>query len=451
METVWNNMKTVLKDVMDKKNFSLWVKPLQFLDADEGTIYLGCPNKFSRNWVQENYSSLFQSQLSTVGCNDHKVIFKILPHKESIKPNHNGGNGNGRQLILPNMPKKIRAGEKYLNARFTFNKFVVGECNEFAYSVSKALANGSHSPYSSLFLMAQTGLGKSHLIQAIGNTILQKKPSAKVLYITTEDFTNEMIYALKNNLITQFKNKYRKVCDVLLLEELHFLSGKEKTQTEISYTLDSLFNDEKMVIFTSPLMPEEIPNMKKMLISRFTSGVITSIKKPDFHTRLSILKQKALEREISLPEDVACFMAENLTQDVRQLEGSLDSLKAISFFLKKEIKLDLTKEIVKQLIPAKHLARVEDIQKIVCKYFKIDRDVLKSKSRKKIITYPRSIAIYLCRRYTDKSLESIGRSFNRNHSTVLYDEEKINKNIKIDNDLRREVEFLCRQIEDRIA
>ena len=451
METVWNNVKTVLKEVMDKKNFSLWVKPLQFLDADESTIYLGCPNKFSRNWVQENYSSLFQSQLSTVGCNDHKVIFKILPHKESIKRNHNGGNGNGRQLILPNMPKKIRAGEKYLNARFTFNKFVVGECNEFAYSVSKALANGSHSPYTSLFLMAQTGLGKSHLIQAIGNTILQKKPSAKVLYITTEDFTNEMIYALKNNLITQFKNKYRKVCDVLLLEELHFLSGKEKTQTEISYTLDSLFNDEKMVIFTSPLMPEEIPNMKKMLISRFTSGVITSIKKPDFHTRLSILKQKALEREISLPEDVACFMAENLTQDVRQLEGSLDSLKAISFFLKKEIKLDLTKEIVKQLIPAKHLARVEDIQKIVCKYFKIDRDVLKSKSRKKIITYPRSIAIYLCRRYTDKSLESIGRSFNRNHSTVLYDEEKINKNIKIDNDLRREVEFLCRQIEDRIA
>ena len=451
MEKVWNNMKTVLKDVMDKKNFSLWVKPLQFLDADESTIYLGCPNKFSRNWVQENYSSLFQSQLSTVGCNDHKVIFKILPHKESIKRNHNGGNGNGRQLILPNMPKKIRAGEKYLNARFTFNKFVVGECNEFAYSVSKALANGSHSPYTSLFLMAQTGLGKSHLIQAIGNTILQKKPSAKVLYITTEDFTNEMIYALKNNLITQFKNKYRKVCDVLLLEELHFLSGKEKTQTEISYTLDSLFNDEKMVIFTSPLMPEEIPNMKKMLISRFTSGVITSIKKPDFHTRLSILKQKALEREISLPEDVACFMAENLTQDVRQLEGSLDSLKAISFFLKKEIKVDLAKEIVKQLIPAKHLARVEDIQKIVCKYFKIDRDVLKSKSRKKIITYPRSIAIYLCRRYTDKSLESIGRSFNRNHSTVLYDEEKINKNIKIDNDLRREVEFLCRQIEDRIA
>jgi len=451
METVWNNIKIVLKEVMDKKNYSLWVKPLQLLDSDEGTICLGCPNKFSRNWVQENYSSLFQSQLSKLGLNDPKVIFKILPPRELIKLNPNGGNGNGRQLSLPNIPKKIRAGEKYLNARFTFDRFVVGECNEFAYSISKALANGSHCPYSSLFLMAQTGLGKSHLIQAIGNTILQKKPMAKVLYITTEDFTNEMIYALRNNIITQFKNKYRKVCDVLLLEELHFLSGKEKTQIELGYTLDSLFNDEKMVIFTSPLMPEEIPNMKKMLISRFTSGVITSIKKPGFHTRLNILKQKALEREISLPEDVACFMAENLTQDIRQLEGSLDSLKAISFFLKKEIKVDLAKEIVKQLIPSKHLATVEDIQKIVCKYFKIDRDALKSKSRKKIIAYPRSIAIYLCRRYTDKSLESIGRSFNRNHSTVLYDEEKIKKNIKIDDGVRREVEFLCRQIEDRTA
>lgn len=451
METVWNNIKIVLKEVMDKKNYSLWVKPLQLLDSDEGTICLGCPNKFSRNWVQENYSSLFQSQLSKLGLNDPKVIFKILPPRELIKLNPNGGNGNGRQLSLPNIPKKIRAGEKYLNARFTFDRFVVGECNEFAYSISKALANGSHCPYSSLFLMAQTGLGKSHLIQAIGNTILQKKPMAKVLYITTEDFTNEMIYALRNNIITQFKNKYRKVCDVLLLEELHFLSGKEKTQIELGYTLDSLFNDEKMVIFTSPLMPEEIPNMKKMLISRFTSGVITSIKKPGFHTRLNILKQKALEREISLPEDVACFMAENLTQDIRQLEGSLDSLKAISFFLKKEIKVDLAKEIVKQLIPSKHLETVEDIQKIVCKYFKVDRDALKSKSRKKIIAYPRSIAIYLCRRYTDKSLESIGRSFNRNHSTVLYDEEKIKKKIKIDDGVRREVEFLCRQIEDRTA
>ncbi len=451
MQTDWNHVKEFLKEVMDEKSYSLWVKPLQFIDSGEGTICVGCPNKFSRNWVQENYSSLFHSQLSKAGLSDHKLILKVLPNRELNKLLPYGGNGNGKQLTIPNMPKKIRVGEKYLKARFTFDKFVVGECNEFAYLVSQALADDSNFSYSSLFLLAKTGLGKSHLIQAIGNSILQKKPTAKVLYITTEDFTNEMIYALKNNQIEQFKNKYRKVCDVLLLEELHFLGGKEKTQIELGYTLDSLFNDEKRVIFTSPLKPEEMPGMKKMLISRLDSGVMTSIEKPEFHTRLKILKQKAIERKISLPEDVAHFLAENVTQDIRQLEGSLDSLNASSFFLKKKMNIDLATEIVKQLIPAKHLARVEDIQKIVCKYFKIDIEALKSKSRKKIISYPRKIAIYLSRKYTDKSLEFIGRSFNRNHSTVLYDEEKIKKNIKIDSSIRREVEFLCLQIEDRIA
>jgi len=451
METVWNHVKELLKEVMDEKSYYLWVKPLKFLDSGEGTICLGCPNKFFRNWVQENYSSLFHGQLSKAGLNDHKLILKVLPNRELNKHMPSGGNGNGKQLNIPNIPKRIRVGEKYLNARFTFDKFVVGECNEFAYLVSKALADGSHCPSRSLILLAKTGLGKSHLIQAIGNSILRKKPTAKVLYITTEDFTNEMVFALKNNLIDRFKNKYRKVCDILLLEELHFLSGKEKTQIELSYTLDSLYNDEKKVIFTSPLMVEEIPNMKKMLVSRLTSGVITSIEKPGFHTRLEILKQEARERKVLLPEDVACFLAENATQDIRQLEGILASLGAISFYLKKEINMDLAKETVKQLIPAKHLATVEDIQKIVCKYFKIDMEALKSRSRKKIITYPRCIAIYLCRRYTDKSLESIGHSFNRNHSTILYDYEKIKKKIKIEESIRKEVEFLCRQIEDKIV
>ena len=450
METVWNHVKGFLKEAMDEKSYSLWVKPLQFLDSGENTISLGCPNKFSRNWVQDNYSSLFHRQFSKAGLDDHKLILKVLPQRELSKLLPNEGNGNGKQLTLPNMPRKISGGAKYLNARFTFDKFVVGECNEFAYSVSKAIADGSHCLSRCIFLLAKTGLGKSHLIQAIGNSILQKRPAAKVLYITTEDFTNEMVFALRNNLIDQFKNKYRKVCDILLLEGVHFLSGKEKTQIELSYTLDSLFNDEKKVIFTSPLTLEEIPGMKKMLISRLNSGVMTSIEKPGFHTRLEILQQKARERKISLPEDVACLLAENITQDIRQLEGILASLEAVSFYLKKEINIDLAKETVKQLIPAKYLATIEDIQKIVCKYFKIDTEALRSKSRKKIISYPRCVAIYLCRRYTDKSLESIGRSFKRNHSTILYDYEKTKKNIRTDESIRREVEFLCRQIEDRV-
>jgi chromosomal replication initiator protein len=351
---------------------------------------------------------------------------------------------------LPNMPTKARAGDRFLNERFTFDKFVVGQSNEFAYQVSKALANDSSSPYCSLLLLGQTGLGKSHLAQSIGNSILKKKPMARVNYITAEDFTNEMIFALKNNMIDQFKTKYRKSCDVLLLEELHFLSGKEKTQIELGYTLDSLFTDGKKVIFTSSLPVEEIPNMKKMLTSRLSAGVLTSIERPGFQTRLDILKRKAEERNISLPDNVACYLAENLTQDVRQLEGALVSLDAISFFLKREINLNLAKETLKQILPDKPLLTIKDIQDMVCKYFKLDIDALTSKSRKKLISYPRSTAIYLCREYTDSSLEHIGRSFNRNHSTVLYDYEKIKKHIQMDESVRKEVEFLSRNIKDRL-
>jgi chromosomal replication initiator protein len=435
---------------MDDKSYAMWVKPLKFLGAGKTTISLGCPNKFSRDWLKENYELLLHSELAKTGLNGHKLVFKVLSPKDLGTP-PKGGNGNGKQLILPHMPEKMRAGVKYLNARFNFENFVVGESNEFAYSVSKALANECRCPYNCLFLLAKTGLGKSHLIQAIGNTILKKRPSARVFYVTTEDFTNEMICALRNNQIEEFKNKYRRLCDVLLLEELHFLSGKEKTQIELGYTLDSLFNDQKMVILSSPLVPEEIPHMKKMLTSRFTSGVMTTIEKPGFQTRLEILKQKAKEQQIALPNDVATFLAEHITEDVRYLEGSLVSLKAISFFLKKKITIDLAKDAVKRLMPAKKIATIDDIQKVVCKYFKIDTEVLISKSRKKIISYPRSLAIYLCRKYTDKSLEFIGRCFNRNHSTVLYEDEKIKKDITIDETVRKEVEFLCRQIEDKVA
>jgi chromosomal replication initiator protein len=449
MEAAWNQVREALKGVMDEKSFTFWVKPLKLLDSDERVTRLGCPNRFFRNWIKENYSALFHSQFSRLGLKGHKVTFKVLPHRDLLDHKPHGGNGNGKQLLLPNIPVKARAGDRYLIERFTFDKFVVGESNEFAYSVSKALANDASCPYSSLLLLGQTGLGKSHLAQAIGNSILKKKPTLRVHYITAEEFTNEMIFALKNNLIDQFKTKYRRACDVLLLEELHFLSGKEKTQIELGYTLDALFTDRKKVIFTSSLPLEEIPKMKKMLTSRLSSGVLTSIEKPGFQTRLDILKQKAVERSISLPDEVAFYLAENLTQDVRQLEGALVSLEAISFFLKKEINLDLSRETLKQILPAKPLATIKEIQGVVCKYFKVDLEALKSKSRKKFISYPRSAAIYLCREYTDSSLERIGLSFNRNHSTVLYDYEKIKKNIKIDESVRKEVEFLSRKIEDR--
>jgi chromosomal replication initiator protein len=451
METIWSSVKEDLKRVIDEKSYSLWVKPLKYLHSSGKNICLECSNNFSRDWIQEHYSSIIYDQLYGAGIKDHKLIFKVSSAKKQSESENSIDNIIGRQLSIPNMPKKTRNGEVVLNKRFTFDKFVVGECNEFAYSVSKALANDSHMSYSSLFLLSETGLGKSHLIQSIGNSILNEKPEKKVLYATLEEFTNEMVLSLKSKSIEQFKNKYRKSCDVLLLEGMHFLSGKKKTQAELSYTLDSLFNDGKKVIFTSPLAPKEIPDMESMLSSRLASGIITNIAKPDFLTRLKILKQKTAEKKITIPEDVAGYLAENLINDIRQIEGALDYLKANSLLMKRKIGMGLAKEIVKHIAPFKKIVMIDDIQEIVCKYFRITPDELKSKSRKKIFTYPRSIVIYLCRKYTDKSLKYIGGLLNRNHTTVLYDDEKIKSGMKNKDAVRKEVAFLCRQIESKMA
>jgi len=451
METIWNSVKEDLKGVIDEKSYSLWVKPLKYLNLSGKNICLECPNNFSRDWIQEHFSSIIYDKLYGAGIKGHKLIFKVSSAKRQSGSGISIDNINERQLNIPNMPKKIGCGAGVLSKRFTFDKFVVGECNEFAYSVSKALANDSHMSYSSLFLLSETGLGKSHLIQSIGNSILNKKPEKKVLYVTLEEFTNEMVLSLKGKSIEKFKNKYRKSCDVLLLEGMHFLSGKKKIQTELSYTLDSLFNDGKKVIITSPLAPKEIPEMESMLSSRLASGIITNITKPGFSTRLEILKQKTAERKISIPKEIAEYLAENLINDIRQIEGALDYLKANSLLMKRKIDLGLAKEIVKQIAPFKKIIKIDDIQEIVCKYFRITPDELKSKSKKKIFTYPRSIVIYLCRKYTDKSLKYIGELLNRNHTTVLYDDEKIKRGMKNKETIRKEVEFLCRQIESKMT
>lgn len=452
MEAIWSNIKNDIRSAIDEKSYFLWLKPLKYIGSNEKDLYLECPNTFSRDWIQENYSSIIYDHLYKAGVKNRALVFKVSSLKKQPQLGPAGNGSNARQLTIPNIIKKPGNGSsRILNKRFTFDSFVVGACNEFAYSLSRALANDAHISYSSLYLLSETGLGKSHLMQSIGNSLLYKNPGEKVLYLTLEDFMNEMVLSLKNKSMEQFKNKYRKSCDVLLLEDMHFLSGKKKTQTELSYTLDTLFNDGKKVIFTSPLPPKEIPDMESMLASRLTSGIITNITKPDFSTRLKIIKQKTQERNMVVPENVASYLAENLVNDIRQIEGALDYLKANSFLMKIKIDMSLAKEIVKNIAPFKKIIKIEEIEELVCKYFRITHEELRSKSRKKIITYPRGIVIYLCRKYTDKSLKYIGGLLNRNHATVLYEDEKIKRHMKNNEPIRKEVEFLCRQIETKVA
>ncbi|MBN2061033.1 MAG: chromosomal replication initiator protein DnaA [Deltaproteobacteria bacterium] len=444
MISLWENAKKGIRKELSEKSFSLWINPITVLDRKGGTLVLGCPNKFSLNWISENYKGIIEKIINNINEEDIKISLKIAPSRK---------NGpvpeifkTSKQLELPNISVNRGIGRRRFKKEFTFDRFVVGECNEFAYSASKALALGSTWSYDSLFLLSNTGLGKSHLVQSIGNAILDQNKNIRLFYITAEDFVNEMIFALKNNLMEDFKNRYRRSCDVLLLEEVHFLSGKEKMQLEMGYTLDALINENKKIIFTSSMLPKDIPNITKGFTSRLTSGVITNIENPDYPTRVRIIEKKASEQNQKLSEDIVHLLAETLTKDVRQIESALHCLKAKSELLKARIDLDLAKEVIKCHITEDGSVSILSIKKIVCRYFKVDPAMLSSKSRKKIHSYPRNIHAYLCRHFTDATLEDIGRSIDRNHSTVLYASEVIEKKMKVDNRVKKEVAFLNNKI-----
>jgi len=408
MSTIWEDVKKQIKPAIPEKSYLLWINSMIFLENKDDTLVLGCPNKFSRNWIMDNYMGIMEEKLDKIGNGNFKLTLKVQA-PEKRRAFSEGSNGS-KQLTLPNMPTKRRIGRSWLNKEFTFDRFVVGHCNEFAYSASRALALGHNQPYNPLFMLASTGLGKSHLSQAIGHTILDHDPGVRVCYITAEDFVNEMIFALRNGRIDEFKNKYRRCCDVLLLEEVHFLGGKGKTQIELGYTLDALTNEHKKLIFTSLLLPKDIPNLTKELSSRLTSGVITTLDRPDYKTAVKILQKKSAEHNLALSEQIVHLFAEHLTKDIRQMESALRCLKANSELMKAEINLDLAKEVLKCHVSEQEFTTMEDIERLVCRYFKIDTALLRSKSRKKIHSYPRSIYVYLCRHYTDATLEDIGKS-----------------------------------------
>jgi chromosomal replication initiator protein len=446
MTSIWEQIKSQIKELIPEKSFSLWISPLTLLEQRGDALVLGCPNKFSLNWVTENYIPLLQENLNRVGEKNCKLALRVVsptsavPHDLVQDP---------RQLPLPNMPPiNGNGGPRPLNQDFTYDRFVVGRCNEFAYAASKALAIEGQFPCSSLFIVAKTGLGKSHLSQATAHALLESNPQIKVIYVTAEDFVNEMIFALKNHRIDDFKNKYRRACDVLLLEEIQFLSGKEKTQLELGYTLDALANDHKRIIFTSSLLPKDIPNLNKELASRLTSGIITTLDSPDYETRVKIIERKSSEQRLALPHEIFHLLAKDLTGDIRQLESALRCLKAKSDLMKARIDSDLAKEVLLCHVPTQKLLTLEEVKAMVCQYFKVDPALLSSKSRKKIHAYPRNVYAYLCRKHTEKTVEEIGRSLSRNHSTILYASEVIEHKMKVDKQVNNQIEFLSSKLKD---
>ena len=443
MKALWQQVKSSIKSRLPGHSFRMWIDPLEVSRCDEGDVVLLSPNFFSKKRVLDHYGTLIESELAKVSGMPCRLVIEVSPPKV-LSGSKSGGNG---QLALPQLQGRPHNG-RLLRKDFTFDQFVVGGNNDFAYSASLSLASRRQGLQNSLFLLSKTGMGKSHLSQAIGHYILSEHPSERVYYMTAEDFSNEMIQAYRHDAINAFKSKYRSECDVLLLEDVHYLSGKDRTQIELALTLDTLLESGKRIIFSSCYLPTQIPKLHDKLMSRLGCGLISAIDPPNFRTRVRILQKKAKLNGCSVPGDVLDYLASELSEDVRQLESGLIGVTAKSSLLGIPIDIPLAESVVKNISRWRKRITIDAIKKLVSKHYGISVGDMVSSSRKQSIVRPRQIAIYLSRRYTDSPLQAIGRSFNRYHATALHSIGAVERGIKEKGPMQKQVEFLCNKIEE---
>ena len=443
MEAVWKKVKSAIKKSIPAHSYQMWIEPLQVQEIEDSTYVVYCPNFFSRKRVQGLYGATILNAIQTELGRKCDLMFKISNKSNgSTKPKIT----EDLQLPLPSDNVRPSIG-RFLRRDFTFDQFVVGSNNDFAYSASLSLASRRDTQQNALFLLSGTGMGKSHLSQAIGHHVMTIHPRERIYYVTAEDFSNEMVRAYRHNAIDKFKEKYRNQCDVLLLEDVHYLSGKERTQIELALTLDTLFESGKRIIFSSCYLPADIPKLNDKLRSRLSCGLISAIDPPNFRTRVRILQKKVGMYDYRLPESVIHYLAGELTDDVRQLESGLNGVAAKSSLLGIPVDVQLAESVVKNIVRQRKRITIEVIKKLVCKYYNVGIEDITSKSRKQNFVRPRQMAIYLSRRFTDAPLQTIGKSFNRYHATALHSINCIERGLKQDSTVKKQVGFFCQKLE----
>ena len=442
MEAVWNNVKSAIKKRVPGHSYKIWIEPLKVQKNEDSVWVVYCPNFFSRKRVQGLYGAMIRNAMQHELGQDCELVFEITNTSNGSKPKV----AEDFQLPLPNDNVRPYNG-RFLRRDFTFDQFVVGSNNDFAYSASLALASRRDTQQNALFLLSKTGMGKSHLSQAIGHHILSIYPRDRVYYITAEDFSNEMVRAYRHNEIDKFKEKYRNRCDVLLLEDVHYLSGKERTQIELALTLDTLFESGRRIIFSSCYLPAEIPKLNDKLRSRLSCGLISAIDAPNFRTRVRILQKKVGMYDYHLPDNVIQYLAGELTDDVRQLESGLNGVAAKSSLLGIPIDVQLAESVVKNIVRQRQSITIDVIKNLVCKYYNVSLEDIVSRSRKQNLVRPRQMAIYLARHFTDAPLQTIGKAFNRYHATALHSIGCIERGLKQDSSIQKQVGFFRQKLE----
>ncbi len=441
---LWEQALKILEKKLNKNSFDTWLKPLIPLGCHESTIIIEVPNNFSRGWLSDRYAPLLKNVIQDIIKQDIGIQFLLsseVPHMENSQPQKN---------IEKAPHEKMREdfSSITLNPKYTFDTFVVGNSNRFTHAACLAVGEAPAKAYNPLFIYGGVGLGKTHLMHAIGQFIMSNTPKMKVFYATSEKFTNELINSIRDDKTVDFRNKYRGM-DILLVDDIQFLAGKERTQEEFFHTFNTLYEANKQIIISSDRPPKEIPTLEDRLRSRFEWGLITDIQPPDLETRIAILRKKAQQDDLSVPDDTLVYIANKIQSNIRILEGALNRVIARGYLNGEEINPEMAAAVLKDIIPTNKPRPVtaELIQEIVGNFYNIRIEDFKAKKRNRAISFPRQIAMYLSRELTDLSLPQIGKAFGgRDHTTVIHAHDKINNELNENGVLQEAVKDLIEQI-----
>lgn len=439
LNSIWNQALEIIEKEITQVSFDTWMKKLTPLSVEDNTIILETKEAFTKDMIDNRYLNLIENVLKQITNTEYKVKV-ILPNeyinKKTDKPRTNNINID---------PLDIQSN---LNPKYIFETFVVGKSNNFAHAASLAVAEAPGTAYNPLFLYGGVGLGKTHLMHSIAHYILSQKPNAKIVYASAEKFMNELVNSIRDEKNVEFRNKYRNI-DVLLIDDIQFIAEKEATQEEFFHTFNTLHESNKQIIISSDRPPKEIKPLEDRLRSRFEWGLIADIQPPDYETRLAILGKKAESENMNVPDDVMSFIAKSIDSNIRELEGALTRVAAYAKLTNQNITLDFATGTLKDFLSKQSPKTInaEFIQQVVASYYNIKPDEIKSKKRTQEITYPRQIAMYLCRTITDLSLPKIGEAFGgRDHTTILHGYEKITNELKSNQNLKKTIQELENKI-----
>ncbi|MEM0965179.1 MAG: chromosomal replication initiator protein DnaA [Verrucomicrobiota bacterium] len=454
--TLWDATCERFKSRLNPDIFEMWFKPLSFSDATDETIRILAPNDFVSIWLKDNYLEVIHAEVAEVFGGPRKVIIEVEQNsaknrQESNRvPKPSNPDSADRLQTDESASSKTTASLSGINPKNTFRNFVVGSGNQLAHAASIAVANAPARAYNPLFIYGDTGLGKTHLMHAIAHQVVSARPNAKIAYISTEKFTNKFITAIQENKLTTFRRRFRKA-DILLIDDIHFLSGRERIQEEFFHTFNELFENQKQIVLTSDRPASEIARLESRLVSRFQWGLVADIQCPDLDTRLAILSKKARSLEVKIPADVLGFLAEKVSRNVRRMEGALTRVAGYAALIRDPLSVEVVERLLSDVLQEELLNQVtiEKIQKKTADYYHLRVADLLSRRRPAKIVVPRQVSMYLSRQMTDHSLVQIGDAFGgRDHGTVINAIRAVENMMDQDPAMRRSIDYLTKQLSE---